>query len=93
MTMNNEERDNLIRQIAADMQELKGICARHDKTLYGNGTPGLAGIVPLLEQAQHECPARKRAIDGQLASVRQGWLQLWIAIAAFAIAAFSMYRR
>lgn len=61
MMMNNDERDDLLRQIAADLQEMKGICHRHDRTLYGNGKPGLAETVPLIEQRQRECPARTGA--------------------------------
>lgn len=39
--MNNDKRDGMIVEIHAVVHSLKDVIDRHDKTLYGNGQPGL----------------------------------------------------
>ncbi len=90
--MTNEERDKLLIQMSADMQEIKGLVSRHDHSLYGNGQPGLVSRVQTIEQRQVDCPARAAHIEGRTATVRQGWLSLLIALASAFVAVMAIYR-
>ena len=58
-TMTNPERDKLIRETHEAVTVLVSTVKRHDKTLYGNGQPGLCKDFTKVQTAQLECPARK----------------------------------
>jgi hypothetical protein len=58
-TMTNPERDKLIRETHEAVTVLVATVKRHDKTLYGNGQPGLCKDFTEVQTAQRECPARK----------------------------------
>jgi len=46
--MNNEERDKMLIEIHSAVHKNTGLIQRHDKTLYGNGRPGLCTAVEKL---------------------------------------------
>jgi len=63
--MDNAERDRMIRETHQTLigvaQKLSIACdavARHDRSLYGNGRPGLATRVDQIQATQEQCPAR-----------------------------------
>ena len=64
--MDNSERDRIIREIHQTLigvaQKLSIACdtvARHDRSLYGNGRPGICTRIDQVETTQKQCPARE----------------------------------
>lgn len=49
-----------LKDLSGDMKELKSLAARHDKTLYGNGQPG---VVARVQQVENEVAPIKKAYD------------------------------
>lgn len=47
--MSNDERDKLLLEIHGMVTSMKGDIGRHEKTLYGNGQPGLCSQVQELK--------------------------------------------
>lgn len=47
--MNNERRDELLLEIHSAVHSISGIVDRHDKTLYGNGQPGVCSRLKEVE--------------------------------------------
>lgn len=54
--MTNSEK---LDKIMVDIAEIVPMVKDHHNTLYGNGQPGLAKQVTILEQTQKNCSARK----------------------------------
>lgn len=53
--MTNEERDKMIIETHASVKAVEALSARHDKSLYGNGQPGICKRVDLVQDRQDEC--------------------------------------
>lgn len=64
--MTNDERDVLLREMHAKLSMVVDLSNRHDKSLYGNGQPGLASRVISLEERHAQCPAMLAFGNGNL---------------------------
>ena len=58
--MTNEARDQLLMDMHADIKVLVKSDAAHEKTLYGNGKPGLCETVTKISMLQKECRDQKK---------------------------------
>jgi len=56
--MTNEERDNMLTEMYSDIKMIKKQSGEHHTTLFGNGQPGLAKDVTVLQERQASCPGR-----------------------------------
>ena len=56
--MTNDERDAMLIDIHAKLEVVCGKVEGQDRTLYGNGQPGIVGRIDIVETKQAECPAR-----------------------------------
>lgn len=83
--MTNEDRDNRIIEMHADIRVIRTAIERHDHVLYGNGQPGICQRLQTVEQVHGDCPARQAWRDGHTVAGRQGWWQLILSLCALAI--------
>ena len=56
--MTNDERDNMIRATHDKVMEIAPMVNNHDKTLYGNGQPGLKEQFATHVEAEKHCAAK-----------------------------------
>jgi len=73
-----------VSEIHGDMKVLKDSCERHDKTLYGNGRPGIVSRFDAVEEQQRKCPALQEKLLGNRLMNRGNWIQIAMVIAAVA---------
>jgi len=81
--MNNDDRDKLLEEISAKVGDIHStmklhtdILARHDKSLYGNGNPGICQRVDTIDTLQQECRKGQRNRAASLPA----WVQNIIAL-------------
>ena len=85
--MTNEQRDKKINEIHTAVTVIAGKVEEHHNTLYGNGRPGLAADMILLQNRQNECPARKAASsDGKRLNIAYVMMSVGIIGLLFTIA-------
>ncbi len=63
--MTNDERDKMLMDINGNLKAVLDLSKRHDKTLYGNGQPGLCTRLTKLEAGT----AAKMSLAGGLVSL------------------------
>jgi len=90
--MSDAERDRMLREIHADVRVMATRVEEHHVTMYGNGHPGLKADVQRIDQHQAECPARAAyTIEGR--SLIQQIRGNWLALAALAVAIWSVWQK
>ena len=75
------EIEKLIRETHDAVITMQGHVREHRRVLFGNGRPGLAYQVQVLETRQNDCPARNAA--------QRDHRMFWVAIAGVIVALFS----
>jgi len=73
-----------VNEMHGDMKVLTEYAKRHDRTLYGNGQPGLVSRFEAVEEQQRSCPALQEKLLSNRIANKSNWIQILVAIIAIA---------